>query len=315
MSAEVGFRSRDARRPLIVDIKRGSREDGPGIRSVVFFKGCPLRCVFCHNPETQHAAPEIAFSEERCIHCGSCARLCPQAAIELASPLRVDRTRCDLCGRCEVACSSSALRTVGKYWAVEDLAELLLRDDAFYRHSGGGVTLSGGECTLFPDYLERLARALKASQLHIVLETCGYFDYDVFARKILPYVDLIFFDLKLMDCSESVLHLGQPNKIILENLRALLTEGRVEVRPRVPLIPGVTDAAGNLARIVDYLCEIGASNVSVLPYNPLSLGMYSRLGRPVPNLPASFTQPERETEVINMLRSIIAERCEAQSRS
>jgi pyruvate formate lyase activating enzyme len=293
-------------RPLIVDVKRGSLDDGPGIRSVVFFKGCPLRCVFCHNPEAQKKDPEIAFTRERCIHCGHCAEVCSRSAINARSPSRVDRNRCDLCGRCQDVCPAGALRIIGEYWPVDKLVELLLRDVVFYRHSGGGVTLSGGECTLFPDYVETLLRKLKAFQIHVTVETCGLFDYPVFAQKILPFVDLILFDLKLMDCGDSVRHTGKPNNRILENLQALWGDGRAEIRPRVPLIPGITDTPANLAAIVNRLCELGASNLCVLPYNPLGLGGHARLGRPLPDLPTAFTKPERERQVIDNLKSIIA---------
>lgn len=301
---------RESRRPLIVDIRRGTLEDGPGIRSVVFFKGCPLRCVFCHNPETQEICPEIAFTEERCMHCGSCAKGCPQAALDLSSATRIDRGRCDLCGACEDACPTGALRIVGKYWPVDSLVEFLLRDEPFYRHSGGGVTLSGGECTLFPEYVGTLLQKLKALGVRVAIETSGWFDYEVFAKKILPFVDLIFFDLKLMDAGESRRYLGQSNEKILENLRRLLTEprrpSRLEVRPRVPLIPGITDTHINLSRIVNRLCHLGPSTMSVLPYNPLGLAAYARLGKPAPRLPTSFTDSDREGELVNMVRSLIA---------
>lgn len=301
---------RESRRPLIVDIRRGSLDDGPGIRSVVFFKGCPLRCVFCHSPETQEIYPEIAFTEERCIHCGSCVKACPQAALDLSSPTRIGRDRCDLCGACEDACPTSALRIVGKYWPVDSLVELLLRDVSFYRHSGGGVTLSGGECTLFPEYVETLLLKLKVLGVHVAVETSGWFDYEVFAKKILPFLDLIFFDLKLMGADESRRYLGQSNEKILENLRRLLAEprraGRVEVRPRVPLIPGITDTRINLSQIVNCLCDLGASTMSLLPYNPLGLAAYSRLGKPVPHLSTSFTKPDREADLVDTVRSLIA---------
>jgi len=304
------IKARESRRPLIVDIRRGSLEDGPGIRSVVFFKGCPLRCLFCHNPETQEVSPEIAFTEERCIHCESCVKVCPQAALDLSSAPRIDRDRCDLCGACENACPTSALRIVGKYWTVDSLVELLLRDESFYRHSGGGLTLSGGECTLFPDYVTTLLLELKALGVHIAIETSGWFDYEVFSGKILPFVDLIFFDLKLFDADQSRHYLGQSNERILENLRRLLADtrraSRVEVRPRLPLIPGITDTNSNLSGIVNHLHRLGASTLTLLPYNPLGLAAYGRLGKPAPDLPTSFTQPDREAELIDTVRSLIA---------
>ncbi len=297
----------ETRRPLIVDIKRDSREDGPGIRTVAFFKGCPLRCVFCHNPEAQEPGPEIAFAEERCIRCGECVKACPRAAIALENCDRIDRSRCDGCGQCAAACRAGALRVIGAYWPVEELAEALLRDVAFYRHSGGGVTLSGGECTMFPGYVQDVLRRLKAHDIHVAVETSGHFEWRAFSRKILPHLDLVLIDLKLADRAESIRHLCQSNETILHNLRRLLAQDTVEVRVRIPLIPGITDSYGNLAAIVDLLRAAGAHDVSLLPYNPLGLAMYRRLGKHVPDLPSCFTAPEREQELYNMFRGIVAE--------
>jgi len=298
----------ESRRPLVVDVKRGSLADGPGIRTVVFFKGCPLRCVFCHNPETQQPEPEIAFAVAHCIRCGACVRACSRAALELDAPSRINRSRCDLCGLCAGACPGPALRLVGKYWTVEELAELLLRDTPFYRHSGGGVTLSGGECTLFPEYLHALLCTLKERGIHLALQTSGYFDYETFSAKILPWLDLIFFDVKFIDPGLSAKYLRRPNERILDNLRRLLAQSSVEVRPRVPLIPGITDSRENLTAIVDYLLRCGAANVALLPYNPLGLEIYARLGRPTPDLPRSFSDPEAEKRLANMFREIVAAR-------
>ena len=150
-----------AARPLIVEIKRHSLEDGPGIRSVVFFKGCPLRCAFCHSPETQLPGPEVAFYPDRCVGSGACANACTREAITLGRTERIDRSRCQPCEACSAACPSGGLRLVGRYVPVEELVATLLRDRPFYRHSGGGVTLSGGECTLYPDYVEDLPRATR----------------------------------------------------------------------------------------------------------------------------------------------------------
>jgi len=296
----------EARRPLIVAVKRGSLADGPGIRTVVFFKGCPLRCVFCHNPETQQPEPEILFAEEHCLRCGACVRSCPRGAIDLGSPFRIDRGRCDGCGLCVTACPGPALRLVGRYWTAEELAELLSRDAPFYRHSGGGVTLSGGECTLFPDYLEALLRLLKGRGIHVALQTSGYFDYEAFAAKILPWLDLVFFDVKFIDRHLSLRYLGRPNDRILNNLRRLLAQGSIEVRPRIPLIPGLTDSRENLTAIVDYLRRCGAADVSLLPYNPLGLEIYTRLGRATPDLPPAFPTPEAERRLVNAFREILA---------
>lgn len=295
----------ESRGPLIVDVRRASLDDGPGIRSVVFFKGCPLRCVFCHNPEAQEPGPEIAFARSRCLHCGACAAACPRTAIDLDSPSRIARARCDLCGRCAEVCPAGALRLIGRYWPVESLLDLLLRDVAFYRHSGGGVTFSGGECTMFPDYLSTALERLKARQVHTAVETSGSFDYETFRDRLLPYLDLILFDVKLADTAASVRYLGHSYQRAFENLRRLLAEGGVEIHPRIPLIPGITDGEENLKAIVETLRSFGARDVELLPYNPLGLEMYSQLGRSVPDLPSRFPDPEREKEVVEMFRSTV----------
>jgi pyruvate formate lyase activating enzyme len=293
--------------PLIVDVKRHSLEDGPGIRSVVFFKGCPLRCVFCQNPEAQDPRAEIAFSAADCVACGACADVCASGAVDRESRVRVRRDRCARCGECARVCPGGALRLVGTYYPPEVLAEILLRDTHFYRHSGGGVTLSGGECTLYPDYLQALLRILRGKGVSVVVETCGDFDWAAFEDKVLPYVDLIYYDLKFVDPRAHQKYTGRSNRKILQNFRRLVARG-ADVRPRVPIVPGVTAAAENLARIVDFLCDAGAAEVSLLPYNPLGFRMAEELGKGRPGLPERFMAAEEEREIYELLRAILAER-------
>jgi pyruvate formate lyase activating enzyme len=280
--------------PLVADVKRHSLEDGPGIRTVVFFKGCPLRCAFCHNPETQRRGPEIAFFEERCLRCGSCVTACPRGAVALERPDRIDRDRCYGCGACATACPGRGLRRVGRYMPPERLVELVLRDLPFYRHSRGGVTLSGGEPTLFPDYLSAVLRPLREAGVHVALQTCGEFEYGEFASRLLPLVDLVFYDVKLADRDAHRRYTGVANDRILSNLRRLVREATVQVHPRIPLVPGVTAGPENLGAIVGILREAGARDVTLLPYNPLGLAMAPRLGRPSPPLPASFMNADEE---------------------
>ena len=295
----------ESRQPLVVDIKRNSLDDGPGIRTTVFFKGCPLRCVFCHSPETQEVCVEIGFSGSRCIGCGRCAEVCPVDAIDFMLPGRIDRSRCDRCGRCVDACPSGGLRLIGTYYDVERLSEILLRDQSYYRHSGGGVTLSGGECTLHVHYLERLLERLKARGLHVTLETSGHFDYDTLAGKVLPQVDLIYFDVKFIDSGLHRRYTGKTNERILANLRRLLRARNTLVQVRVPLVPGVTATRENLSAIVDFLCEAGAESITCLPYNPMGIGMAEGLGRQKPALPERFMTQEEEDEVRRVLEDII----------
>jgi pyruvate formate lyase activating enzyme len=186
--------------------------------------------------------------------------------------------------------------------------EILLRDLPFYRHSNGGVTLSGGECTMYPSYLEILLKSLKARRIHLVLETCGYFSYDVFRQKILPYIDLVYFDIKIADPDIHKKYTGKSNRKILDNLRRLLKERPSVVCPRIPLIPGITAMRENLSAIVELLCKAGAEDVTLLPYNPLGIEMAVRLGRTKASLPATFMTPDEEKEVVAMFQTILEER-------
>lgn len=293
--------------PLIIDIKRNSLEDGPGIRSVVFFKGCPLRCVFCHNPETQEAGAEIAFSPKDCIRCGSCKDVCPAGAIDLESPEHIIRDKCNRCGECAKACPGNGLRAVGVYYEIEELVQILLQDISFYRHSNGGVTLSGGECTMYPDYLEALLKQLKANNIHTAIETAGYFDYEAFSKKILPYIDLIFYDIKIADADSHAELIGRSNERIINNLQRLIKEKGVEVHPRIPIVPGITATHENLSFIAGLLYKIGADKVSLLPYNPMGMEMYTKLGRQRPHLSEGFMKPDEEKEIYETFRTIIKE--------
>ncbi|MBW2455755.1 MAG: glycyl-radical enzyme activating protein, partial [Deltaproteobacteria bacterium] len=257
--------------PFIADIKRNSLDDGPGIRSTVFFKGCPLSCSWCHNPECIHAGPELLFRPADCIDCRDCVANCPNGAIGPTGPGSLDRSRCHRSGRCADECPTGALELVGRRYDLDELLALLLRDQAFYRNSGGGVTLSGGEATLFGDYAGALARRLREAGAHVLLETCGHFEWRRFATQLLPYLDTIYFDLKLADPSAHERWCGRDNGLILENLDRLLEdreEQRLEVLVRVPLVPNVTCTEANLTAIATLLRGRGAQRVALLPYNP-----------------------------------------------
>jgi pyruvate formate lyase activating enzyme len=284
--------------PLVADIKRHSLEDGPGIRSVVFFKGCPLRCVFCHNPELQNLDRELVFSVGRCIRCGSCVAACPEHASSLERGDRIDRPRCNDCGECVIACPSSALAYVGRSYEIGELVEVLLRDQAYYRESGGGVTLSGGECTMFPEYLEALACALKGEGTHLLVETSGEFDGAWFIDRLLPLVDLIYFDLKIADAEVHRRHTGRGNRRIWENLALLLQQSAERVEVRIPLVPGITATPENLSTLGQRLRALGVRRAILLPYNPLGKEMAMRLGRESPDVPDGFMGKEALAEAI-----------------
>lgn len=253
----------------VADVKRNALDDGPGIRTVIFFKGCPLACVWCQNPEMKSPDMEIAFQTETCGQCGACVEICGPGAVDLADPLRIDRARCDLCGACIEACPNHALKLVGTEYAIEGLVELVLRDRTFFRNSGGGVTFSGGEPTRQMDALAALLEAFLREGIHTCLETCGHFDMGLFRERVWPRLDLIYYDLKILDPGEHKRWCSVGNDKILANFEALVDAGTPEVLPRIPLVPGVTDRDENLGALAGYLRSLGVRSVALLPYNPL----------------------------------------------
>lgn len=266
--------------PLVVDIKRHSLEDGPGIRSVVFFKGCPLRCRFCQNPETQYPGLELAFNEDRCIGCFACVSCCERQAIEIGTHRpRLHRDRCHPCKLCSQACPGGALTTVGDEYSIDALTEILLRDQSYYRHSQGGVTFSGGECTLYPEYVGDLAGHLKENSIHLVLQTCGHFAFDDFARWLLPHLDLIFYDIKLANSQRHQMITGKDNLLIWANLSKLVSLVPERIQPRIPLIKNMTSDEDNIRQITRQLKHLGAKPPLFLPENPWGAVMRPRLGQ------------------------------------
>ena len=177
--------------PFIFDIARGSFVDGPGIRTTVFFKGCPLRCVWCHNPESYSFHPEISWSGTNCKLCNQCAKFCPSNAILNVKNHTIDIEKCSACGLCADNCNYNAIRKVGKYYNPDQLVEILLRDKEYYETSGGGVTFSGGEPFMHLQYLEKVCSRLKEHQINIALQTCGYFNYHQFKNTLQPYIDIL----------------------------------------------------------------------------------------------------------------------------
>ena len=281
--------------PLIVDIKRFSLEDGPGIRTVAFFKGCPLRCVFCQNPETQNIFVEARFSQRRCIRCGACQTACVRGAISFPW-FRLFRRRrnealCAFCGQCEAACPRSATKIVGNRYSIEELSTLLLKDASFFSNSGGGITLSGGECLLFLDYVSALLKNLKINNVHTLIQTAGLFCFEDFAEKVLPHVDMIYFDIKFVD---DVLHkkfTHVSNQVILGNFGKLAAAAPGKLQARIPLIPGMTATKENLRAITALLHRHNINSVSLLPYNPGGIEKSIELGRPSPKITKRFMTP------------------------
>lgn len=289
--------------PLITDIHHFALDDGPGIRTTVFLKGCPLSCAWCHNPETLSVGREIAFHRQLCIGCGNCLKVCANGAILTDGEERVARDACTACGACAEACPTTALRLVGRHYPVQELTEILLRDRLFHEASGGGVTFSGGEPTLFMDYVAAVARHLKRNRTHTAIQTSGYFDFHEFSTKLLPWLDLVFFDLKIFDSERHRKWTGVGNERILDNFVRLTRLNRVKVVPRIPLVPGITATEENIMRLGSFLMETGAPQCELLSYNSGGMAKRGFLGKELPKaLRDAHPDPEKE----EMLRGVMA---------
>jgi len=268
----AGTPSEGQRRPYILDIKGNSLDDGPGIRSVVFFKGCPLACLWCHNPESKRPGLEISFDSKECIACDACLSSCPRGALSRANPGFVDRARCDLCFACATVCPSGALSRVGREMSIAEIAAKVIVDKPFFETSGGGVTLSGGEPTLCMDFTGELLSLLKTHGIHTLIETCGLFEWKSFMDRLYPHLDAVYYDIKLMDAAAHARYCGVSNTRILDNFARLHDAAQADGKtllPRIPLIPDITDTVENITTIADFLHGLGVKRGALLAYNPL----------------------------------------------
>ncbi len=265
-------------RGTIFNLQRFAVHDGPGIRTTVFLKGCPLSCAWCHNPESQNPKPELVLRENRCIRCGACIEVCePHAIAWQADQIVTDRAKCDDCGACVTRCVAEARELAGQEMTVARVLAEVERDLAFYDESGGGVTFSGGEPLLQRGFLLELLCACKEKEIHTAVDTCGYATWHAF-DSIRPYVDLFLYDLKLMDKARHEKYTGVSNRLILENLRALTGRGH-QVIIRVPVIPGLTDDDENIRQIGAFVSTLQVQRLDLLPYHNIATGKYNRLDR------------------------------------
>jgi pyruvate formate lyase activating enzyme len=270
---DAGLPFRAAPAGLVFNIMRFSLHDGPGIRTTVFLKGCPLRCRWCHNPESQSSEPEILYFGERCIRCGDCVLACPHGALD--AQLHNSSELCLRCGECVEACPSAARQLVGRWITVEEVLAEVLKDEVFYEESGGGITISGGEPLQQANFVEALLAACKARRLHTVLDTCGFASSDVL-RRVSEHVDLFFYDLKLMNSEKHLSLTGVNNDLILQNLKMLAKDGNA-IRVRVPILPGFNDDNENLDALSEYLSPLGVREIDLLPYHELGNDKYRRM--------------------------------------
>lgn len=269
----------DVKSATIFDIERNSFVDGPGIRTTVFFKGCNLKCAWCHNPESQAFAPQMMIYKDKCIGCGKCKEVCPHHF-----------SACDLCGRCTFFCPVDARKVCGKEYTVDQVLAEVVKDKCFYDNSGGGVTFSGGECMLQMDFLQEILKACKENGIHTAIDTAGHVPFESFER-VVPYTDLFLYDVKCFNSEKHRQYTGVGNERVLENLKKLLATDK-PIWVRIPIIPTVNDTEEELQSIKRHICSWGKpEKIELLPYHVMGEHKYTAINRES----HTFSVPSKET--------------------
>lgn len=263
---------------VIFNIQKFSVNDGPGIRTVVFFKGCPLRCRWCSNPESQLTKVQVLWDEKKCLGCHHCIDICPVEAISLREGhIHIDALHCQNCGRCTAECPAKALKTEGEERTVQQVIDVVVQDEVFYEEGGGGITLSGGEFLSQPDFAEELLLAAKEEGLHTCCETTGFAPTEVFAR-ITQYIDYVLMDMKHWDATRHKDGTGATNELPLANMAAAIQMGKT-LLPRIPVIPGFNDALEDAAQLAKTLHRVGANTCQLLPFHQFGENKYHLLDK------------------------------------
>jgi pyruvate formate lyase activating enzyme len=289
---------------LVFDIQRYSIKDGPGLRVLVFFKGCPLRCLWCSNPESQINQMEILYDEDRCHECGYCVLACQTKALSQGSRGKVshDYLNCRYCGSCVDACPSKARKWAGRWTTVGEIMREVERDLPFFRRSGGGVTLGGGEPMSQPDFGERILKACKEQNIHTSIETCGYAPWEVL-KRLANYTDLFFYDLKKIDPDIHKQWTGVSNQVILRNLQELGTI-HSQIVVRYPLIPKVNDSDLDILALIKFIQGVKTiQKVEISPYHRYGELKYSLLGRQYSMKGVQTLSENRVNEIVGLIRS------------
>ena len=264
---------------IVTKIQRFCLHDGPGIRTTIFFKGCPLRCDWCCNPETQSDRPQLIQNRSLCIRCGICVKVCPLNAITmLKTGSVIDFSACDSCGKCASVCPTHSLELCGQAYAVEPLFNAVLLDKEFFQVSGGGVTASGGEPLSYSSFIRPLFTKLKRLGIHTAVETCGWVSWENF-RTVLKVTDLFLYDIKHLDTNKHRDATGKGNRLIIRNLEKLVNEHCAKVILRLPLIPGFNDTDEHLNQISRFAEALGIREMHLLPYHRLGKAKYDGLGK------------------------------------
>lgn len=279
---------------FLFDVDHFAVHDGPGIRTTVFFKGCPLHCKWCHSPESQSCKPEIGFAVSRCVHCDLCESICPHGA-RSARPMGQVNEKCQMCGCCVQNCPQKALTLFGRTCSLKELVEELLADRAFFENSGGGVTLTGGEVLMQAPFAYALLTELKKESIHTLVETSGYGDRDALLA-LSEVTDLFYFDFKLWDEDAFAFYTGGDVRIVKRNLESLVQTGS-EIVLRVPLIHGITDTVKNIEALFGTAKANGIQQIHLLPYNIAAPEKYAWLGRNYP-LDGKLASQQRMEEIV-----------------
>lgn len=283
---------------LIFNIQKFSIHDGPGIRTTIFLKGCPLRCKWCANPESQSANVQILWDQKKCVHCLQCVKSCMHQAISCREgEIHIDEELCQGCLNCVSTCLQSALSNEGETKEIEEIVRIALQDKDFYEESGGGITISGGEGMSQPDFLKELVKELKKHNLHLAIETTGYIPKETF-HELAPLFDLLLFDVKHYDTNRHFEGTGVHNEQIINNLKWAFHQG-LEILPRIPVIPSFNDSIQDAAGLASLLTEIGLKKVQLLPFHQFGERKYEMMHKEYAYKNVKALQKEDLTEYQN----------------